>query len=49
MIFYFVYDEYTDVACEDQSKSIANSVIAALKNPYASKSSSGRIALLMQE
>lgn len=49
MNFYFVYDEYTDVACEDQSERIANSVLRVLKNASTVEASSGKIALPMQE
>jgi hypothetical protein len=35
MNFYFVYDEYTDVADVSVAKTLANTVISAMKDPEA--------------
>lgn len=35
MNFYFVYDEYTDVGDVSVAKTLASTVISAMKNPEA--------------
>lgn len=49
MSLYFIYDEYTDMACSNESKKIADSVIKAFREPYNPRAADGMISSMAQE
>ena len=50
MNFYFVFDEYTDVANKTEATKIANDVMAAFRNMEASaQPSHGKITTMAQQ